>query len=257
MLPRLLSCLCLALLCAAPLAADSQDSAWQARDLLGPERWAQVVRVESNRMLGRSTVIHALVFELEGRLWFYAEHRGTESLSLEDGRLAQDKADLLPLLRHLDPAVTRYQVVPRPAAHFASARLNPALPNGCFIESVAYFQRLVDTGRAPDEARLLAYYGVNGADAGGHTILYYERAGRRYFYDPAGAAAPARLADDVHSDPLAIADAATPAFARHRPQRAKFLPLRIPSSIRTEWADYTAFTASAPISDSLPGALAN
>src|SRR5688572_2544577 len=81
-------------------ATDTLAQARHAQALLGPRVWSQVIRVE-NKTAGATYPrdLHALVFELEGVLWFYTAIDGTQSLSVYRGRLAQDKADLGPLLQ--------------------------------------------------------------------------------------------------------------------------------------------------------------
>jgi hypothetical protein len=254
---RFFTCCCLALVFAAPLAADMQDSAWRARDLLGPDRWAQVLKIENSRGSAQPPTVYALVFELEGRLWIYAENRGTESLSTHRDRLEQDKADLGPLLRNIDPGFTRFSVLRTAPPRAANARVPVELPNGCFIESVAFLRSLVATGRTPDQARLLAYYGINGPGHGGHTILYYERHGQRFFYDPAGPATPLLIAESVRPDALAIAQVAAPKFDQRRPERAVFLPLRVPAAFPLEWSDRQTVASNTAIREPSASLVAN
>ena len=46
-------------------------------------------------------ILHALVFELAGMLWFYTAEDGTQSFSLRIDRLDAEKADFGPMLRDI------------------------------------------------------------------------------------------------------------------------------------------------------------
>jgi len=97
--------LVLLLLATASLrAGDSLAHARQARALLGPAFWSCVLRIENETRGGAyAPMLHALVFEFAGRLWFYTDANGTQSFSLHRGRLAEEKADFGPLLRDIEP----------------------------------------------------------------------------------------------------------------------------------------------------------
>ena len=233
---RSLSWYSVALLAAASLRADLPDAARQAQAMIGHDRWSRVLRIESVRPgSARPVVVHALVFELEDRLWYYAAGSGTESLSLYRGRLAQDKADLGPLLHEVVPSMVRFDVLePAPAAP-AAGLPRGGLPNGCFIESVAYWQRLVDTGQGPDEARLVSYYGPPAGNVPGHTVLYFARGEQRYYYDAHGSAVPRPIPGRVPAGALAIAQYAAPGPGHAPPVRAVFLPLRSPLPPDPRW----------------------
>ena len=209
-----------------PLRAGMLDSAWRARELLGPGGWAQVLRIEKDRpWFARPAVVHALVFELEDRLWYYADNLGTQSLSLVGGRLARDKSDLSALLREIEPGFSRYEVMRNETKSGEADRSRGELPQGCFIECVGYLRAMIRAGKAPDEARLVAYYVTVAGDTRGHTVLYFMRAGRRYYYDPAYPSEPRPIPPYVSSEAQAIADLVAPGFAP--PRRAVFLPLRV------------------------------
>jgi len=219
---RCLSWLVGGMLAAVPLSADMRDAAFIARELLGPDVWSRVLRIEATRPGAGPAVIHALVFELEERLWYYTADSGTQSLSLFRDRLAQDKTRLEELVRVIEPGLVRCRVV--------KARPGPVhgdLPNGCFIECVAFLRIMVAAG----EARLLAYYGAAAGGARGHTVLYFVRAARRYFFDPQRSIVPQPVADTVPVEPLAIALAAAPGPGYALPQRAVFLPLHLPGPV--------------------------
>jgi hypothetical protein len=225
---RRLSWCSLALLAAVSLPADMRESAWRARGMLGPARWAQVLRIGlAQRGSTPAREVYALVFELEDRLWYYADDSGTESLSTQRGRLAQDMADLGPLLKKVDPRFDRYEVLRREPGDIVTSDRAAALPQGCFIECVAYLQAMSDLGRAPDEARLVSYYRAAGGRTQGHTVLYFARQGEGFFYDPEGSQAPVPIGHEVRLEALAIARAAAPAFGYPPLERAVFLPLQV------------------------------
>lgn len=65
------------------LRADSPASALAARAQLGEGIWSRTVRIENRSDDGRYPArLHALVFEFDGRLWFYTDMDGTQSFSL-------------------------------------------------------------------------------------------------------------------------------------------------------------------------------
>lgn len=227
---RVLSCFLFVALCAAGVGADLREAAYRAQALLGPGVWSQVVKIKNSRPDNvRPSVVYALVFELEARLWFYAANSGTESLSLESGRLEEDKRALGPLLREIHAGFRRHEVLP---ARYEREReqTGEALPNGCLVESVAFLRRLIDEGASPDEARLLAYYASAWPGGRGHTVLYFEREGRRYYYDPADGDGPREISATVSAEALAIARETVPRHAFMLPDRAVFLPLQLPSA---------------------------
>jgi len=221
----------------ASLRADMQESAWRARAMIGPDRWARVLRIERVRPRAASPEVrYALVFELEDRLWFYADDEGTQSLSLRRGRLERDKADLGPLLKEIDPGYRRHELVLiAPASVKTPAASAAPLSQGCFIECVAYLQSLAAAGRMPEDARLLAYYGAVAVGSRGHTVLYFKEKGRRFYYDPEATPGLAAIPDQVPPDALAIARVAAPGVGYARPARAVFLPLRPPAAALREW----------------------
>ena len=215
-------------LCALPLRGGMLESAWRARGMLGPGTWAEVLRIEkTSPAAAPPAVVFALVFELEGRLWYYAENSGTESLSLYRDHLAEDEADPGPLLRAIDPGFGRYEVLDV-AVHVTPARAaGGPLPQGCFIECVAYLREMVDAGQVPEEARLVAYYAGAKGDSRGHTVLSFTRAGQRYCYDPSAGAKPRPIPATVSSSALAISGWAAPGPGYAPPRRAVFLPLSV------------------------------
>jgi len=135
--------------------------------------WARVLRVENNNPRSQyPRTVYATVFEFAGLLWFYTETDGTQSFSLHRGMLAGEKADFRPLLRDIDPGFAAFEVLPDSDPLFA--RSAEALPNGCFIESVAALHASLERGERIQGAALLSYYIESGGRMHGHTVLAYE-----------------------------------------------------------------------------------
>ena len=176
--------LVVSLLLALPLRAErSLENARRAQARLDPASWSEIIRIENVAAHSRyPRVLHALVFEFAGVLWFYTETDGTQSFSLHQNALAEEKADFAPLLRDIEPGFVRWTVVPLEGA---SLRRDEALlRNGCFIDSIAAWQErrmLGLPGRAP---RLLSYYADIGPKRWGHTVLAYEIDGKLEVVDP-------------------------------------------------------------------------
>jgi hypothetical protein len=226
---------CVIWLAAADLRADQLGSARLARALLGPDAWTQVLRIEKVRPgFPRHSVVYALAFELEDRLWYYAEDFGTQSLSLYGGHLLQDKANLGPLLQQIDRGFRHYEVLEEGKSEKMPGKNRADLPQGCFIECLARLRAMVAAGEVPDEAQLMAYYAAATVDTPGHTVLYFTRAGRRYCYDPMTPSKPKPVPAYVSSDALAIARWSAPGQNRLQPQRAVFLPLHLPKGDNSE-----------------------
>ena len=174
----------LVVLAAALLRADdSLTHARRAQALLGTAVWSQVIRVENKARFSRyPRTLHALVFEFDGILWFYADKDGTQSFSLHPDRLAEEKADFGPLLRDIEPGFTRWNVVPDDAGESVAVR--GTLPNGCFIESLFALRQRLAHGEPVGRARLLSYYGVTPGGRCGHTVLTWETADHVEVLDP-------------------------------------------------------------------------
>jgi len=179
----------LLLIAAAQLRADSLASARLAQALLGPDVWSRVVRIEHRRPKPRLPVeFWALVFAVEGRLWFYNPNEGTQSLSLYAGRLEQDEADPGPLLRVILPDLIRCDAV---AADLGALRSNALvqraasdLPYGCFILCVRRERELAGGRSPPDDAGILVFYVDTSVGRRGHSVLVHRRTGRTFVYDP-------------------------------------------------------------------------
>ncbi len=194
---------------AALHADDSLAHARRAQLLLGGDTWSRLLRIE-NRAAASAypPVVHALVFELAGLLWFYTDRDGTQSFSLHRDRLAEEKADFAPLLREIEPGFVAWREVSRAAAEAALAgAAAEALPNGCFIESVAALRRRVLFGTATRNPRLLSYYVETAQARQGHTVLAYDT---REGVEIVDAARPERVfvfARELRGDALALARA--------------------------------------------------
>ncbi len=222
----ILSILILGMLAAAPAGADSLSSALDARARLGSAVWSRVLRIENDNP-GRPypARLHALVFELEGILWFYTDTNGTQSLSLHRGRLEQEKAALLPLLRDIEPGFRRFtDLTDRLPLVLPAARRE--LPHGCFVDSVAYYLARCAAGRPPEEASLLSYYFDTASGRKGHTVLLFRERGRRWIYDPLDEGFLHPLSPLVGNQPLAVAAAINPPGRGRRPDRVVCLPLQ-------------------------------
>ncbi|WP_414664211.1 hypothetical protein [Horticoccus sp. 23ND18S-11] len=191
---------------ATPLSAtDSLQPARHAQALLGREVWSTLLRIENRAPSARyPRVVHALVFELAGMLWFYDAAHGTQSFSLHRGRLAEEKADFAPLLRDIDPGFLRWTEVPARIEH-SPAR--GSLPNGCFIESVAALRDRLAAGEAISHPQLLSYYLTHRGVRTGHTVLAYETNGRVAVIDPARDGAPLQFPSPLAGNALQLARA--------------------------------------------------
>lgn len=215
--------LALGLLLAASLHAGTQETAFQARAMLGPDVWSRVLRLENEGAGPGSRYpaeFHGLVVAFEDILWFYTEFDGTQTLSTRAGRLTADQADLAPLLQAIEPGLARFEdVTARPPAELPA---EPP-PFACFLGSVARWQQLQREPVPPTRARLLAYY--PRAERQGHMVLEYWREGRRYVFDPEKPADERELPVRLAEDPLKVARALFRPGDRNRPVRAMHLDL--------------------------------
>lgn len=242
-MPRL-SLLTLLLCFFAPVvrADHSLEHAQLARELLGPETWARVIRIENE---GRSRryprIVHALVFELAGVLWFYTDTDGTQSFSLHRNRLEAEKADFAPLLRDIDPGFTRWTVVPPEPS---GARAGKPLPNGCFVESVAALRHELAAGAAVQRPRLLSFYAPASEGVAGHTVLVFEAGGRTCVIDATPPVRTQRFPPRLAGEPLELARL----LGGPRVVTARWVPIE-------DWGWRTRVAATAqPPGSSRPGA---
>jgi hypothetical protein len=199
---------------------SSLADARRAQAELGAEIWSEVIRIENDTLASRyPRELHALVFELAGILWFYSDADGTQSLSLHRGRLAEEKADLAPLLRAIEPGFTRWAIVPSVAAEPIARRR--ALPNGCFVDSIAALRERLAHGAEIAGAQLLSYYVECEAGRAGHTVLVCETAQQIEVIDPLEPARVRRFATARGADALALARA----LAGESIVKARWVPL--------------------------------
>ena len=218
--PRFLLLLCTL---AVSLHAGSRESAFQGRALIGEGVWSRVVRIHNERAGAGSRYpaeFHGLVVAFEGILWLYTEFDGTQTLSQYAGRLSEDQANLGPLLRAVEPGLTRFEDV----TDNPPAKLTTQLPYPCFLACVARWRELQRLDHPPQRARLIAYYVA--AQRQGHMVLQYWRDGDRYVYDPEKPREERALAPHVGEAPLAVAKAVYAYAVRGGPVRASHLDLR-------------------------------
>ncbi|MBI5380572.1 MAG: hypothetical protein HZA31_01605 [Opitutae bacterium] len=191
-----------------------------ARELLGPDIWAQAIRVENTGRHHRYPAqTYALVFEFEGILWLYTPYDGTQSFSIYRGRLAQDRQDFGPLLREIEPGFERHEVLPEePAATATAPRSKPA--NACFIASLAALRAKVASGEVTRAALLSYYYDAGGRY--GHTVLTYETRAGHFVLDPARSDQPEAVSAGMVRDAVRLASAIQ---REHRIAQARLLPV--------------------------------
>ena len=187
-------------------AESSLEQARRAQALLGPDVWSRILKIEnSGRASHYPRFLHALVFELADILWFYTAVDGTQSLSLHQGRLAEEKADLGPLLRDIEPGFTRWSIVRSKSLALEVPR--GELSNGCFIESVAELRLRLARGESLERPQLLSYYDETPFGLHGHTVLVFGRDQHWEFFDPGRPQARQSVEKQYGSDPLVLARA--------------------------------------------------
>jgi hypothetical protein len=208
------------LLFAFARADESLLQARRAQTLLADDVWSQVIRIDNIALDSiYPRTVHALIFEFVGRLWFYCSVNGTQSFSLYADRLVEDKADLAPLLREIEPGFRRWVVLADGDA--------PAgrLENGCFLESIATLRQRVAGGVDIAEPRLLSYYIDTPTGSRGHTVLVYRARGRTIICDPS-------QPETSFSFPVALARDAVKlarAFENLDVTKARLLPIPLPA----------------------------
>lgn len=174
----------LLLVFAATLRAQpSLDYARRAQLMLGPDVWSRLIRVENTAVRSRyARTVYALVFELQGLLWFYTDANGTQSFSLHQGRLEEEKADFGPLLRDIEPGFVRWRELG--AAEVARLHPGPHLRNGCFIESLVLWREQAARGAGLAEPRLLSFYVETADGRSGHTVFAFREGDAVKLIDP-------------------------------------------------------------------------
>jgi len=232
---QLLSRLFIFLLLTTVLRADGALAhARRAQAMIGAETWSRVIRVDNATRFGRyPRVVYGLVFELADILWLYTDADGTQSLSLHRGMLADEKANLGPLLRAIEPGFKQWSVVPDETASPADRR--GAVPKGCFIESVAALRERLARGETVTRPQLLSYYEETSMGVMGHTVLTYETSQGEMVIDPTGPNRSRTFPVQLARDPLALARA----LGGSRIGQARWVPLAV-SQV------YLASSTSAP-----------
>lgn len=214
-------CVLLFLIAAGLRASDSLGEARRAQSLLGPGVWSEVIEVDNRAGGGRYPAdVYALVFEFEHILWFYTDTDGTQSLSQYVGRTAQDKADLGPLLKGVDPEFGAWKVVPEDPAAAPSGPSAGRLKNGCLIESIALLRRRIMLGAAVADPKLLFYYVETPAGLHGHTVLAFRAGKSLTVIDPEFPRAPWSIPRSKAGSPVALASAMRGDIAK-----ARWLPI--------------------------------
>ena len=187
-------------------AEPALEQARRAQALLGLDVWSRILKIENSGRESRyPRILHALVFEVAGILWFYTAMDGTQSLSLHQGRLVEEKADLGPLLRDIEPGFTRWSIVRAKSLPMDMQR--GELSNGCFIESVAELRLRLARGESLERPRLLSYYDETPFGLHGHTVLVFGRDEHWEFFDPSRPQARPVVAKQHGANPLALARA--------------------------------------------------
>ncbi len=216
--------------------------------LLGPGFWSCVIRVTNTGERSRyPATVYALVFEEAGLLWFYTDTDGTQSLTLHPDRLTEEKADFGPLLREIEPGFAAYEILPTENGLLATRvpiRVGWALPNGCFVESLAALNERVLQGEQIERARLLNCYVDTPAGRRGHTVLTYETSRGLFLLDPGRSPEPRPMPRAWADNPMALAGAALQGF---RVARARWVPTALPLAA-------TAMVSLATTNDPVPGA---
>ena len=187
---------------ATPLFAGSKESAFLARDLLGPEVWTRVVKIESDPVADPRypAEFYGLVIAFADVLWFYNELDGTQNLSTRRGQIAADQANLGQLLRSVDPALTGFTEETEPPPPYVMPEM---LPNACFVACLKYWEMLQRSSHPPKNARLIACFTTDVRQ--GHMILEYHHGLRRSIFDPESPAEQITLPFWVSSNPMAVA----------------------------------------------------
>jgi hypothetical protein len=189
-------------------ATDGLGDAIGARSMLGASTWARLVRIENSNPRGPwrrgayPRVVHAVVFELSGILWFYTSTDGTQSLSLTRGTLERDKANPGALFRAIDRGFTSWTWVEEPAGAWNVASRTP--PNACFIESVALLYRRLAGGEEASSPELLSYYVDTPGGRLGHTVLVFGTAGGLAALDPESPEKEISFPSYVGKEPMAL-----------------------------------------------------
>lgn len=222
-MPSRLLAASLALLAAATsVRADSRESAFWGKELLGPDTWSRVLKIENAAPTVRYPAqFYALVFEFEGVLWFYTESDGTQSLSQQVGQVRTDKQNYLALARGLHAGFTRVTdgACDQPPL---TALVDNKLPRGCFLYCMLNWRRL-ETFGAPARGQLLTYYINTPTGSRGHTVLLYRYGKKHFLFDPADTELERTLLTPPPEDPLEAANVFAPRWGAVFPVSAVLL----------------------------------
>ncbi|MEJ1973063.1 MAG: hypothetical protein WDM96_11570 [Lacunisphaera sp.] len=215
----------LGLLLAVPALAGSRESAYRAKELIGPGVWSRVVHLENEPVKHGSypSEFYGLIVEFADVLWFYTEYDGTQNLSRRRGQVAADKANLGELLRAVDPALRQYTIKPDLSEPIGE---NVIPPNGCFLACLVRWRELRQAEHSPKHARLIACYPPE--TKAGHMLLEYRRGLRRYIFDPDRPKQLIRLPWFSTDEPLAVAVRVLGERWPELPVRASALDLKPP-----------------------------
>ena len=226
-LPRLL--FWLLLLTPVLRAQSSLENARRAQLMLGEGAWSQVLRIENETRFSRyARTVYALVFELQGLLWFYTDADGTQSFSLHYNDLEAEKADFGPLLRDIEPGFTRWTVLG--ASEMAGVKPRAHLPNGCFIECLAIWRERAQHGEGAEEARLLSFYADPALRRNGHTVLTFREGDTVKLIDPRRPTEVISVPEKRAADPMELARTVGGAVV----WRARFFSLEQPKRAPAE-----------------------
>lgn len=229
-MPKLTRLLCLWLLVTTALRASSSlENARRAQLMLGDGAWSQILRIENETRFSRyARTVHALVFELQGLLWFYTDTDGTQSFSLHHDNLAAEKADFGPLLRDIEPGFARWTVLS--GSELARVKPGAHLPNGCFIECLAIWRERAQRGDGAEEPRLLSYYADPATRRSGHTVLTFRDGEAVKLIDPRRPENVIAVPGKAAADPMELARTVGGAVV----WKARFLPLERPKRAPVE-----------------------
>lgn len=215
--------LLVAFLFAATGLFASVESVRRAQSRFGSDVWTQAIEITNTEPTTvYPKVTYALVFEFNSILWLYTPYDGTQSLSLYRGRLAQDQANVQPLLKEIHPGFVSYAALPEDPTFVADE--SDLLPNGCFVESLTAARELLMRGDRLLRAGILLFY-AKGTTQQGHAVLAYEtEAG--VFIEDVDRQEPAQLKGEWTDEALALAKRYLPEL-RRKLASARFVPVTV------------------------------